>query len=50
MRVSILSGNLDELRLVQGVQVLSPLSVEKLTIRPAAMFRRFPFLLFLLAF
>ncbi len=39
MEVSILSGNIDELRLVQGVQVLSPLSEEKLTIPLAAKFR-----------
>jgi len=39
MRVSILSGNVDELRLVQGVQVLSHLSEEKLTILLVAMFR-----------
>ena len=35
----ILSGNVDELRLVQDVQVLPPLYVEKLTIPHAAMFR-----------
>ena len=39
MQVRILSGNVDELRLVQGVQVLSPLSEEELTIPLAAMFR-----------
>jgi hypothetical protein len=35
----MLSGNVDELRLVQNVQVLPPLYVEKLTIPHAAMFR-----------
>ena len=39
MQVRILSGNVDELRLVQGVQVLSPLSKEELTIPLVAMFR-----------
>ena len=39
MRVSILSGNVDELRLVQGIQVLSPLSEGELSIPHAAMFR-----------
>jgi len=33
------SGNVDELRLVQGVQVLSPHSEEKLNIPLVAMFR-----------
>jgi hypothetical protein len=39
MQVSALNGNVSELRLVQGVQVLSPLSVEKLAIPLAAKFR-----------
>jgi hypothetical protein len=39
MQVNILSGNVDELRLVQVVQVLSPLSEEKLTTPLAAKFR-----------
>jgi hypothetical protein len=36
--ILLLSGNVDELRLVQGVQVLSPLSEEVLTIPLTAMF------------
>jgi hypothetical protein len=38
MQVSILSGSVDELRLVEGVQVSSPLSEEELTIPLVAMF------------
>jgi hypothetical protein len=37
MQVSILNSNVDELRLVQGVQVLSPLPEEELTIPLVAM-------------
>jgi hypothetical protein len=35
----VYAGNVDELRIVQGVQVLSPLSEEELTIPLVAMFR-----------